>query len=76
VQNELILALLWILEISKNKNYHPKYLKSKIMLAEEKIDQQMQVNKSTINILNQLDRLCNICTDYEVDIKCEMVQRG
>ncbi len=76
VQNELILALLWILEISKDQNYHPKYLKSKIMLAEEKIDQQMQVNKSTINILNQLDRLCTICTDYELDVKCEMIQRG
>ena len=76
VQSELILSLLYILDIKKNEKLNPKFLQNKIMLAEEKLDQNVTVNKSTLNILNQLDRLCTICLDYEIDIACNISQRN
>ncbi len=76
VQNDLILSLLYILDIKKNEKLNPKFLQNKIKLAEEKLDKDVSVNKSTLNILNQLDRLCTVCVDYEIDITSKISLRN
>jgi len=78
VTDEYILPILFSLNIAKNKSYNPVALKKKIETALEliSISDPKPMNLIMIGQLNLLDKLTDICIDYEVDVKCTIEVRA
>ena len=72
VADENILPILFSLNISKNKSYNPVALKKKIESALEliSISEPKPLNLMIKGQLNLLNKLADVCIDYEVDVKC------
>ena len=64
--------------ISKNKSYNPVALKKKIESALEliSISEPKPLNLMIKGQLNLLDKLTDVCIDYEVDVKCTIEVRA
>ena len=78
VTSDYILPILYSLDISKNKSYNPVALKKRIDVALEllSISDPKPANLVMIGQLNLLDKLADICIDYEVDVKCTIEVRA
>ena len=78
VTSDYILPILYSLNIAKNKSYNPVALKKKIDTALEliSISDPRPTNLIMIGQLNLLDKLADICIDYEVDVKCTIEVRA
>jgi hypothetical protein len=78
VADENILPILFSLNISKNKSYNPVALKKKIESALEliSISEPKPLNLMIKGQLNLLDKLTDVCIDYEVDVKCTIEVRA
>jgi hypothetical protein len=78
VTDEYVLPILFSLNIAKNKSYNPVALKKKIETALEliSISDPKPMNLIMISQLNLLDKLTDICIDYEVDVKCTIEVRA
>lgn len=78
VADENILPILFSLNISKNKSYNPVALKKKIESALEliSISEPKPLNLMIKGQLNLLDKLADVCIDYEVDVKCTIEVRA
>ena len=78
VTDEYVLPILFSLNIAKNKSYNPVALKKKIETALEliSISDPKPMNLIMIGQLNLLDKLTDICIDYEVDVKCTIEVRA
>jgi hypothetical protein len=78
VVDEYILPILFSLNISKNKSYNPVALKKRIETALEliSISDPKPLNLMMIGQLNLLDKLADVCIDYEVDVKCTIEVRA
>ena len=78
VTDEYILPILFSLNIAKNKSYNPVALKKRIETALEliSISDPKPMNLIMIGQLNLLDKLADICIDYEVDVKCTIEVRA
>jgi hypothetical protein len=78
ITNEYILPILYSLSINKNKSYNPVALKKKIETALEliSISDPKPMNLIMIGQLNLLDKLADVCIDYEVDVKCTIEVRA
>jgi len=78
VTDEYVLPILFSLNIAKNKSYNPVALKKKIETAVEliSISDPNPINLIMIGQLNLLDKLTDICIDYEVDVKCTIEVRA
>jgi hypothetical protein len=78
VTDEYILPILFSLNISKNKSYNPVALKKRIETALEliSISDPKPLNLMMIGQLNLLDKLTDVCIDYEVDVKCTIEVRA
>jgi hypothetical protein len=78
VTGEYVLPILFSLNIAKNKSYNPVALKKKIETAVEliSISDPNPINLIMIGQLNLLDKLTDICIDYEVDVKCTIEVRA
>jgi hypothetical protein len=78
VADEYILPILFSLNINKNKSYNPVALKKRIETALEliTISDAKPMNLIMIGQLNLLDKLADICIDYEVDVKCTIEVRA
>jgi hypothetical protein len=78
VTSDYILPILYSLDISKNKSYNPVALKKRIETALEliSISDPKPTNLIIIGQLNLLDKLADVCIDYEVDVKCTIEVRA
>jgi len=78
VVDENILPILFSLNISKNKSYNPVALKKRIEAALEliSISEPKPLNLMIKSQLNLLDKLADVCIDYEVDVKCTIEVRA
>ena len=78
VTDQYILPILFSLNIAKNNSYNPVALKKKIETAMEliSISDAKPMNLIMIGQLNLLDKLADICIDYEVDVKCTIEVRA
>ena len=78
VTSDYILPILYSLDISKNKSYNPVSLKKRIETALEliSISDPKPTNLIIIGQLNLLDKLADVCIDYEVDVKCTIEVRA
>jgi hypothetical protein len=78
ITNEFILPILFSLNINKNQSYNPVALKKRIDTALEliSISDPKPTNLIMIGQLNLLDKLADICIDYEVDVKCTIEVRA
>jgi hypothetical protein len=78
VVDENILPILFSLNISKNKSYNPVALKKRIEAALEliSISDPKPLNLMIKGQLNLLDKLTDVCIDYEVDVKCTIEVRA
>jgi hypothetical protein len=78
ISSDYILPILYSLDISKNKSYNPVALKKKIDTALElvSISDPKPSNLIIIGQLNLLNKLADICIDYEVDVKCTIEVRA
>jgi hypothetical protein len=78
VADENILPILFSLNISKNKSYNPVALKKKIESALEliSISEPKPLNLMIKGQLNLLNKLADVCIDYEVDVKCTIEVRA
>jgi hypothetical protein len=78
VTDEYILPILFSLSISKNKSYNPVALKKRIETALEliSISDPKPMNLIMIGQLNLLNKLADVCIDYEVDVKCTIEVRA
>jgi hypothetical protein len=78
VTSDYILPILYSLDISKNKSYNPVALKKRIDTALEliSISDPKPANLIMIGQLNLLNKLTDVCIDYEVDVKCTIEVRA
>lgn len=78
ISNDYILLILSVLSISKNQSYNPILLQKKIANALEIISfsEPSASNLVIISHLHTLDRLVDVCIDYEVDVKCTIEVRA
>jgi len=78
VTDRYILPILFSLNIAKDNSYNPVALKKKIETAMEliSISDAKPMNLIMIGQLNLLDKLADICIDYEVDVKCTIEVRA
>ena len=78
VADEYILPILFSLNINKNKSYNPVALKKRIETALEliTISDPNPMNLIMIGQLNLLNKLADVCIDYEVDVKCTIEVRA
>jgi hypothetical protein len=78
VTKDYALPMLYSLDISKNKSYNPVALKNKIETALElvSISDPKPENLILIGQLNLLNKLVDVCIDYEVDVKCTIEVRA
>jgi hypothetical protein len=78
VTSDYILPILYSLDIAKNKSYNPVALKKRIDTALEliSISDPRPTNLVMIGQLNLLNKLADVCIDYEVDVKCTIEVRA
>lgn len=78
VTDEYILPVLYSLNINKNQSYNPVAMKKRIDTALEliSISDPKPMNLIMIGQLKLLDKLTDICIDYEVDVKCTIEVRA
>jgi hypothetical protein len=78
VTSDYILPILYSLDIAKNQSYNPVALKKRIDTALEliSISDPKPANLVMIGQLNLLNKLTDICIDYEVDVKCTIEVRA
>ena len=78
VADEYILPILFSLNINKNKSYNPVALKKRIETALELISlsDPKPMNLIMIGQFNLLNKLADVCIDYEVDVKCTIEVRA
>jgi hypothetical protein len=79
VSDNYILPLLFVLNMNtKEGTYNPVAFKKKIYSAQELISVSTPSpdNLIVIGQLRILDKLADICIDYEVDVKCTMEVRA
>ena len=78
VTDEYILPILYSLNINKNQSYNPVAMKKRIDTALEliSISDPKPMNLIMIGQLKLLDKLTDICIDYEVDVKCTIEVRA
>lgn len=79
IADKYILPLLFALNMNqKEGSYNPVAFKKKIFTAKELISVSSPTSDNLIVIgqLNLLDRLADICIDYEVDVKCTIEVRA
>ena len=79
VSESYILPLLYALNMNKKEGvYNPVAFKKKIFSAKELISVSYPTSDNLIVIgqLNLLDKLADICIDYEVDVKCTIEVRA
>lgn len=78
ITSDFILPILYSLNIAKNNSYNPVALKKKIETTMEliSISDAKPMNVIMIGQLNLLDKLADICIDYEVDVKCTIEVRA
>jgi hypothetical protein len=78
ITSDFILPILYCLDISKNKSYNPVAFKKKIDTALEliSISDPRPTNLIMIGQLNLLNKLADVCIDYEVDVKCTIEVRA
>lgn len=67
VSSEFILPTLYVLNLSKDGHIFPQALIKRIHDAREKLPSN-QVNDNILRILKSLEKLCEECQLYEVDI--------
>ena len=79
IADNFILPLLFVLNLSHKENsYNPVAIKKKIEIALEliSVSNPSPDNLIVIGQLRLLDKLADICIDYEVDVKCTMEVRA
>jgi len=79
VSDKYILPLLYTLNMNKKEGvYNPVALKKKIYSAQEliSVSNPSPDNLIVIGQLNLLDKLADVCIDYEVDVKCTIEVRA
>ncbi len=79
ITSEYILPLLFTLNMTKKEGkYNPVALKKRIETALEyiSVSKPSPTNLIVIGQLKLLDKLCDICIDYEVDVKCTIEVRA
>lgn len=78
IPKNYILPILFTLNIEKDNSYNPVALKKRISSALELISLS-DPNPDNLIVIGQLrilDKLTDICIDYEVDVKCTMEVRA
>ena len=77
IPNNYILPILFSLNINKDESYNPVALKKKIVSALDiiSLSDPNPANLTVIGQLKILDKLTDICIDYEVDVKCTIEVR-
>lgn len=79
ISDKYILPLLFVLNMSQKEGiYNPVAFKKKIKTALEyvSVSTPSPDNLIVIGQLNLLDKLADICIDYEVDVKCTIEVRA
>lgn len=79
ITSEYILPLLFSLNMTKKEgSYNPVALKKKIDTALEyiSVSTPSTTNLIVIGQLNLLDKLADVCIDYEVDVRCTIEVRA
>lgn len=74
-----IMAILYILDLKKSGTIFPNLLMNKIenakIILKSNGDQTLTDNASILKILNQLNKLSEICQNYECDIEFQIEER-
>ena len=72
------LYIVFELNINKNQSYNPVAMKKRIDTALEliSISDPKPMNLIMIGQLKLLDKLADLCIDYEVDVKCTIEVRA